>query len=462
MNNSFLFTFTLFVVFLQSCTQKDQPITQPNIIFIYTDDQREDALGIYENEVIQTPQLDKLAQQGVVFTNANVVFSLCSPSRAALLTGRYGSANGVLHLGSGLNEGEKTIAQHLKQAGYQTAMSGKWHLKQKPSDLGFDFSVYFQSNGTYYGRKVNDEGKTIHPENHCDEYCVERSIDFLEEAAKGNQPFFLFHCPQLPHMDHKHAWNAAKASLEKYNIDDMPIPASRLDDLGGKPEYLKTVRNLKQSKVYGYPEKQAIQQHTRDYYAIISEMDIFLGRLFETVNRLGLRENTYIFVMSDNGWILGEHGFTSKVLPYAPSAKVPLFVIGPDLKSRTEKRIALNIDMAPTILEMAGVKMPDEMHGQSLFPILQNKKTNWRTSFIYEGMGNYGGALPNLAAYDGTYRLIQTYQNETMKEVNFNELYDNREDPDELKNIYNDPEHADIVNKLLQEIANHKKNILNH
>ena len=150
---------------------------RPNIIFIYSDDQRYDALGVNGNDVIITPELDKLARQGIRFTNANVVFSLCSPSRAALLTGRYGSANGVLQLNSDLNHDEKTVAQYLKESGYLTGISGKWHLGRPPAEAGFDFALWFKGNGTYYGRTVYDEGKQVYPEVHCDLYCAKRSAD---------------------------------------------------------------------------------------------------------------------------------------------------------------------------------------------------------------------------------------------------------------------------------------------
>ncbi len=226
---------------------------RPNFIIIYTDDQRRDGLGINGNPVIQTPLLDRMAKEAVRFTNANVVFSLCSPSRAALLTGRYGSANGVLHLESALRKGEKTIAHYLKEAGYQTAVSGKWHIDQRPKAVGFDFHAFFEGNGSYYNRLIHDMGKDIKPEKHCDEYCVDRSIDFLQGAVKEDQPFFLFHCTQLPHMNGELKWDAKEETLAKYNTAGMPVAKSSTDDLANKPDYLKQVRNRTQAAAYGYP-----------------------------------------------------------------------------------------------------------------------------------------------------------------------------------------------------------------
>ncbi|MCC5931423.1 MAG: sulfatase-like hydrolase/transferase [Cyclobacteriaceae bacterium] len=433
---------------------------QPNIIFIYTDDQRFDALGANGNSVIQTPALDKLARKGIRFTNAHVVFSLCSPSRAALLTGRYGSANGVLQLGSDLNPNEKTAAQFLQESGYATAMSGKWHLGRTPEDAGFDFSVWFEGNGTYYGRTIYDLNEKVNPEEHCDLYCAKRSADFMKEAVEGNKPFFLFHNTQLPHMNGVHEWDARPETLNRYRESDMPVPSSHLDTLFGKPPYLKNIRNLSQAKKYGYPEKSAIQKHTKEYYAVITEMDAFLDIIFKTVDQLGIRENTYIFFMSDNGWMLGEHGFTSKVLPYRPSTHVPLIIVGPGLAPGTEDRIVLNIDMMPTLLEISGIQKPENVHGTSLMPLMHNKKTKWRNSFVYEGLGTYGGAEPNLTAIRENLKYIVTYSNIDLKEESFTELYNFNSDPDERFNIADNKHYTKEVRRLKKVIKNHQVSVL--
>lgn len=453
----------LYLIFtLTFCTHPKQKVAEhPNIIFIYSDDQRQDAAGFNGNEVIITPELDRIAEKGIQFTNANVVFALCSPSRAALLTGRYGSRNGVLNLNSDLNGNEKTVASYLKEAGYNTAISGKWHIGREPQNAGFDFYSYFKGNGTYYGRTIFDMGDTLNPEIHCDEYCVNRSIDFLQEAAKKNQPFFLFHNTQLPHMNGNLIWDAKKETLEKYDQEIMPVAKNRNDNLNDKPEYLKTVRNKTQALIYGYPDSFAIQKHTKEYYSVITEMDNALGRLFTTIEELGLMDNTYIFFMSDNGWMLGDHGFTSKVLPYRPATKVPLFVLGPDIKSRTDKNLVLNIDMAPTILELAGIEIPENIHGRSLRRILASENGLIRDAFIYEGLGNYGGAKPNLTVISKDFRYIVTYGNEKLDHIIFRELYDQTNDHEEMKNLVNENSYNEIQEKMENIIALHKKTILN-
>lgn len=431
----------------------------PNIIIIYTDDQRFDALGTNGNEVIQTPHLDKLGRKGLVFNNAHVVFSLCSPSRAALLTGRYGSANGVLELGSGLNTGEKTMAQLLKLVGYQTAMSGKWHLRQTPKQLGFDFSVYFQSNGTYYQRLIHDEGKSIKPEEHCDFYCADRSVDFLRESAELEAPFFLYHNTQLPHMNGKLEWDVKTETKAKYRVEDMPIAENRLDDLSFKPGYLKEVRNLTQAAKYGYPEKQAIQQHSLDYYSVTTEMDDALGKIFTTLDELELWQNTYVIYMSDNGWMLGEHGFTSKVLPYEASTHVPLVVAGSSVKKGISNALVSNIDILPTVLELAEVAVPDNVHGRSLVPVLQDPQVQIRESLVYEGLGGYGGAKPNLSVFRNDFRYIQTYADANLDKVIFEELYDIRNDPWEKNNLMRKTGFESNLIFYKKELTEHKSMI---
>lgn len=381
--------------------------------------------------------------------------------RTALLSGRYGSANGVLHLASNLNANEKTIASYLTEIGYQTAMSGKWHVGREPKNAGSNFYSYFKENGTHYGRTTFDMGDTLNPEIHCDEYCVNRSGDFLKDAVQKKKPFFLFHNTQLPHMNGKLIWDAKQEPLDKYNREEMPVAKNRFDKLENNPEYLKTVRNRTQALVYGYPDSIAIQKHTQEYYSVITEMDNALGRLFKTIEDLGLVENTYIFFMSDNGWMLGEHGFTSKVLPYKPATEVPFFVLGPNIKPGSNGNLVLNIDMAPTISELAGGKIPENIHGKSLKRILAGQNEIIRDAFIFEGLGNYGGAQPNLTLVSKEYRYIVTYEDESLQHKIFRELYHQEKDFDEMNNLINNSAYNNVIEDLQKLVDNHKTDALN-
>ncbi len=449
----------LIVLAFSSCDRSVEE-RRPNFIIIYTDDQQFMGAGVNGNPVILTPNMDSLSQRGLRFTNAHVAFSLCSPSRAALLTGRYGSQNGVLGLGSTLRPGEKVLSQYLKEEGYYTGLSGKWHIKPGPEKLGFDFYNYFFSNGTYYGRRVITERDTLYPSNHIDEYGVDQSITFLQEATRSGKPFFLFHCPQTPHMNGELVWDAKENTKILYDVDEMPVPQNRLDDLTGKPPYLQKVRNRMQAKVYGYPDENAIQVHTRDYYSVITELDGFLGKLFETISDLELWENTYLVFMSDNGWMLGDHGFTSKVLPYQVSTHVPFFIVGPDIKPGVTKALVSNLDIVPTLLELADINVPEIVHGESLKPLLNDREGEVRSHFIYEGLGSYGSSHYNLTVIDGDYRYIVTYTDSTLNEVEFTELYHYKLDAQELSNEASNPEYQEMVKRFDQQIVAHKNKIL--
>ncbi len=448
----------LVLLLLFSCGVKAQ--RKPNFIVILTDDQRFDAVRANGNQTIHTPNLDRLFRQGKRFTNAHVVFALCSPSRAAILTGRYGSANGVLELDSKLNPGEKTIANYLKEQGYYTGVSGKWHVDQSPQALGFDFATTFYSNGTYHGRKINDQGNMVQPDEHCDAYCARRSLDFLQMAAGKKEPFFLFHNTQLPHMDDQMEWPAHDTTRAKYQASAMPVAANKDDDLSTKPEYLKTVRNRTQASVYGYPNKEKIQAHTLDYYSVITEMDAFIGSILKKVDELGIAESTYLIFLSDNGWMLGDHGFTSKVLPYQPSTHVPMCVVGPGVAPSVNTSLVLNIDVAPTLMDLAGMKVPAAMHGKIIKSILTGKQNGVRSFFVYEGLGRYGGAKPNLTVISEKYRYIVTYEDEKLDQVNFRELYDQKADPGEMHNLMNSSRYVSEVKRFEKAIENHLKEVV--
>jgi len=443
-------------IFLSNCSLKKEVGKQPNFIIIYTDDQRFDGIGFNNNKIIQTPNIDKIASRALNFTNANVAFSLCSPSRAALLTGRYGSHNGVLNLGSGFNEGEVTLAKYLKEEGYATGLSGKWHIKQDPKSVGFDFYSYFKGNGSYYERTVINLQDTVKPKIHVDKYGVQKSIEFLERHAKTETPFFLFHCPQTPHMNGNLVWDASDSTKQKYAVMDMPVPENRLDDLNTKPSYLKKVRNLLQGKKYGYPDSLAIQNHTLDYYSVITELDGFLGELFRKIETLGLIENTYVIFMSDNGWMLGDHGFTSKVLPFKPSTHVPFWILGPGTNAGFNSSLVSNLDLTPTILEIAEVAIPDNIHGTSLYSILKGEENKVRDYFIYEGLGSFGGSLPNLCVITEKYRYVVTYSDSSLRQVKYKELYNQKKDPSEMNNLADESKYKEIVRIMDKRVDDFK------
>ena len=431
---------------------------KPNIVIIFTDDQQYDSYGANGRSNIQTPALDRLAERGVRFTNAHAALSLCSPSRAAVVTGRYGSANGVQRLNAQLREGEGSFAQDLKQSGYTTLFSGKWHLKNTPQDLGFDRVCSFRGNGTYYGRKVNDEGRELNAEEHIDLYCARKSAEMIKDAAEQDKPFVLFHCTQLPHMDNKHTWPAAEKFNKLYTVKDMPLPENWNDSLKDKPDYMKEVRNRTQAASYGYDQPENIRKHAKDYYAVVSEMDSFLELLFKSLKENGVEDNTYVIYMSDNGWMLGDHGMTSKVLPFTTSTRVPLVITGPGIEQGVCDTPALNLDLTATLYDIADVEPTANLHGRSLLPLVKGEDSN--RTIVHECLGGYGGNDPFLAAINGRWLYVQTLSENDHTKITFEELYDKDNDPAEMTNLVTSKKHRAVLKSLKAEIEQHRKNVL--
>jgi arylsulfatase A-like enzyme len=269
------------------------------------------------------------------------------------------------------------------------------------------------------------------------------------------------------------------------------VPASWRDDLSGKPPYLARSRFRTQGEKYGYATEAGIRAHRRQYLAIVSQMDRSLGRLVEACGRLGLGENTYVFLMGDNGWFMGEHGFTSKVLAYEESMRVPLVVAGPGLEGAADGRLVLNADLAPTMLDLAGLPVPGNMHGRSLAPLLGGRNLAaalggratppalvgqatlaggraplagrqaplggqappWRESILYEALAPELSSWPLVAVRTRDFKYIQTFDLADRSQTAFEELYDLRNDPAEMRNLAPSPEDRETLDRLKDELA---------
>ncbi len=426
---------------------------RPNILFIFTDDQRWDAMGCAGNGIIKTPNIDSLAKRGTRFANAFVTLSICSPSRAASLTGMYGSSTGVTTLDSPIKPGNPTFAQLLKKEGYQTGFAGKWHLRTTPQQCGFDFVSAFYSNGPYYNRMVKEDGKEKKIPGFIDDYVAGQAIKFMRSAVSGNGPFVLWMCTQIPHMNHKFDWNAREESKALYNREALEMPANWKDDLSGKPPYLKQGRNYRRAQdEYGYGHKEAVQGHIQRYYACITEMDAAVGRVLSELRELGIEDNTWIIFMGDNGWMMGEHGMTSKVLPYEESMRVPMIVTAPGRTGVVNRNLVLNIDLAATILDIAGVTFPDKMQGHSLIPLLGGDIDNWRSSVFYEAPTPVLGSKPLMAVRTDRWKYIRTYEDSECTKIDFEELYDLHNDSVELHNLAPGPEYRETLSKMKAEL----------
>lgn len=445
---------------LVAANEETVAANRPNIVFILTDDHRWDSYGAPDLQRIRTPNLDSIAERGTRFENAFVTLAICSPSRAACLTGRYGSANGVTSIGKvSLNVGETTFAHALRQVGYSTGVTGKWHLESTPKECGFDFASTCWSNGTWYNRRFTIDEQTKVMPGFVDDVTAEESIRFIRKSVESGKPFALWMCTQVPHMDHKHKWPAKQQFLDGYAVGAMPLPKTWDDDLEGKPKYLESARNRVRALEYGYNDPSNVRRHIRDYRASVEQMDAAVGRVLTELERRQLQENTWIIFMGDNGWFLGEHGMTSKVLPYEESMRVPMAICGPSTGTRVSDQMVLNIDLAATIYDLAGLNVPTEIHGRSLLPIISGDVPHdWRTSFLYEAPTSQLGSRPLWAVRSKRWKYIETVPEPEGDEA-IAELYDLDSDSIEMVNLADDPAHQETVNQLAAELRRHQESL---
>ena len=437
----------------------------PNIVLIFTDDQQFNALAANGNSILRTPTMDHIAAQGVRFTQARAALPVCSPSRATILTGQFNNTNGVEDLGNNINAASPKLGLELKKAGYTTGVTGKWHLGKESNEtaMGFDYYATFDSNGSYYHRKFDVNGNIIHlprqldPNSiHIDIYSADRASEFIDLANSQSQPFFLWHNTQTPHLNGALKWNALQKNLDRYDADDFfdlgnnvnNLPGNWNDDLDNKPPYYQIIRNYtKAQQDYGYSDPNSLAQHIGEYYAVITELNDMLKPVMDKLENTpdprnpghNLIDNTYVFFMSDNGWLMGDHAMTSKSLPFDQSSRVPMMVMGPNVdRGRVDDRQVSNVDIAPTILDIAGAAVPDSMQGRSLMGMFGDNGSGAgvrNTNIVEIWKSTFAGNKPILAGYDGRYEVFYTYDIQSDELPSFVEIYDTRNDPWELNNL---------------------------
>ncbi|MGJ8657075.1 MAG: sulfatase-like hydrolase/transferase [Akkermansiaceae bacterium] len=492
------------------CAQITTAQAKPNIIFIFSDDHRYDLLGSV-NQHVTTPYLDKLAETAVRFEHAYVTTAICSPSRAASLSGRYGSRNGVSTLGGRLNFPKATFVNELATAGYRTIHVGKWHLGTSPASAGFQQFASIYGNGDWFRRSIksNIPGMAKHLNGRFYETVMADVVinQITDHTTKHpDQPFFLWWCNQVPHVDNKHKYPDVKKDSENkirhkpldgvggyhadYNVAEMAIPASWSDDLKTKPSYLRSSRFITKSFISNYggiggysnPAKGVrnstlgqdnVQQHQLEYNAAITALDAEIGRVLACLDdpnddgntNDSIIDNTWIIFMGDNGWQTGSHKFTSKVLPYEESIRVPLLIKAPGVNPRVESKLALNIDLPATFFQVAGLPIPSHLHGRSLKPLLENTGIAWRESVYIESIKAEAslGAKPHDAIRTAHYKYIRNYNTESdalaNTGINFEELYDLTKDPIEMINLAKNPSYNGIKAKLTKRLEALKADI---
>lgn len=438
---------------------------KPNFLFILVDDQPYDAVGFSNRyPFLKTPNIDKLAKQGVNVENFFVTQSICSPSRASFLTGTYPHIHGVNQNNKHVDPDWSNYApysSHLQNSGYETAHIGKIHMAWKRDKEhirpGFDYWFSFIGQGKYFDPKVNDNGVEMQLEGYMTDILTDKTIDWLKNKRDPNKPFSLNLWHKAVHEKHL----PAPRHKDLYNNEDLPTPPydTHKETFKGKPEWLRRKTfGFKWNKNDKIPDelpeitwpinKHKYMQLLRSLIAV----DESLGEVIKTLDEMGELENTVIIYSSDNGYFMGDHTFLDKRLAYENSMRVPMIIRYPKLitKNSVIKEQCLNIDIAPTILDLAGVKKPTYMQGESMVKLISGKKDkSWRKSMLFEYYVDdawpYAG--PNqVAVRTNKYKLIDNFL-----EDDIDELYDLIKDPGEMKNLINDDNYNNIEKELREE-----------
>ncbi|WP_422860748.1 sulfatase-like hydrolase/transferase [Flagellimonas sp. S174] len=442
---------------------------RPNIIFIITDDQQTGLLGVEGNTVANTPHIDRIGEEGVVFKNAFVVTPLCSPSRASFLTGNYAHKHNVINNDKlGLDVISHTLLtwpRQLRESGYTTAFIGKWHMGLDDSRRpGYDRWFSFKGQGDYIDGVVNDEDTRIQTTGYMTDIINEKALNFLKNHDK-DQPFAMIvahkaiHWPLLPAKRHE--------SLYPYfKFDAVAVDAK---DIAGKPHLRRTVNR---KKFYEYqnvlpepPESRRGHGRQRDtvvgdQHRSLKSVDEGVGQFFKTLEDKDILNNTVIIYVSDNGMLMGEHGeFNIKRWAYDPVIRIPMFMRYPRVfaPKSTREQMVLNIDIAPTLLQLAGVEPLEPMDGQSMVPVLKEPKTKGRKAFLAEYF------LEKVAPRIPSWKAVRT---EKWKYIQYaeegvaSELYHLETDPGENQNLINEPGskvHIDRLGQLMKEFLSEEK-----
>jgi N-acetylglucosamine-6-sulfatase len=455
----------LFVSFRLSETKKQ--IKKPNFLFVLVDDQPFDAVGSSGRyPFLKTPNMERLINEGAKFNNYFVTQSICSPSRASFLTGTYPHIHGVNQNNRHLDPDWKTNQPYsllLQKVGYETAHIGKIHMAhysgKKHIRPGFDYWYSFVGQGEYFDPMVNDNGKEYQEKGYMTDILTEKAIDWLKEKRDPNKPFSLNLWHKAVHENH----SPAPRHNNMYAKDVLPTPPynTHLETFKGKPEWqrIKTWDSNWKNYVHSdtiKPKKWPIKgDKFKNLLECLGAVDESLGSVLATLEEMGELDNTVIIYSSDNGYFMGEHGYWDKRIAYESAMKIPMFIRYPKkIKAGTViEKMGLNIDLAPTILELAGAQKPKYMQGESMVKLFDKKANNkdWRQAFMFEYYvdDEYPYAGPNmLAIRTDKYKMVDCFIGNDI-----DELYNLEKDPGEMTNLIDDPKYDQVEQKLRGELA---------
>ncbi len=437
---------------------------RPNILFIMADDHAAHAISAYGSKINKTPNLDRIAQDGMRLDDCFCVNSICTPSRACILTGKYSHKNGVPVFNRFDGE-QPTVAKYLQAAGYYTGMIGKWHLGSEPT--GFDRWTVLPGQGVYQNPAfIEPAGRRV-IKGYVTDVITDLSIDFLKNRP-ADKPFFLMCHHKAPHRP----WDPDDKHFSLYDEGDIPEPATLHDDYATRTDAaheatMRVGRDLNRRDLKADPPpglkgdellKWKYERFIKDYLRCVASVDDNVGRLLDYLNASGLAENTVVIYTSDQGFFLGDHGWFDKRFMYEQSIRMPFLVRWPGVikPGSAQKAMALNVDFAPTFMEMAGLAVPADMQGRSLVPIFKGEQpADWRKSWYYRYYHDPGDH--NTRAHYGvrteTHKLIYFWKKDQW------ELYDLVHDPDEMNNLAADPAQAELLATMKKELYRLKKEV---
>lgn len=429
-----------------------------NIVFILSDDHRFDFMGFHPNapEWLETPNLDRMAREGAHLVNAFVTTALCSPSRASILTGRYAHNHQVVDNSSPIPPGTTFFPEHLQRAGYSTGYFGKWHMgEDQESDQprpGFDRWVSFRGQGTYFNPLLNIDGERRQMEGYTTDILTDLALEWLEQRRGdgSERPFFMYLSHKAVHAE----FDPAPRHAGRYGDETIPYPASMANvesNYRGKPAWVREQRNSWHGVDFMYHGQFDFDTFYRQYSETLLALDESVGRVLDYLDRTGLSRNTLVIYMGDNGFLLGEHGLIDKRNAYEESMRVPMLAYAPGwiTAGSTIPQIIRNIDIAPTLLDLAGTPIPELMDGQSVLPVFTGGSIPQEAELLYEYY--WENAFPHtpttFALREDRYKYIFYHG-----VWDVNELYDLQTDPAEQFNLINVPSYQQEVDRMRQRL----------
>lgn len=488
---------------LGGCQQKKEEIKPMNILYIMCDDHSYQTLSAYDNRFINTPNIDRIAADGLRFTNSFVANSISGPSRACMLTGKHSLANGFTDNKSSFDGSQQTYPKFLQAQGYETAVIGKWHLTSEPT--GFNHWDILIGQGDYYNPTFIRNGEKVQRKGYATNVTTDLALEWLENGRDSSKPFCLLLHHKAPHR----TWMPDTCDLDLFSDAEFPLPETFYDNYEGRPaaqgqrmsidKDMDIVYDLKmadkENEIHSNPgleqagraiysrmdsaQKAAwdahydkviakfkadaptgkqlaewkYRQYMRDYLRVITSVDRNIGRVLDYLEAEGLMDNTLIVYTSDQGFYMGEHGWFDKRFMYEQSFRTPLLVRMPGGAKGDVDELVQNIDYAPTFLELAGVDVPEDIHGVSLLPLLKGEKWSPNRKALYYHYYEFPdehAVRPHYGIRTERYKLIHFYG-----DMDVWEMYDLENDKNELNNIYNTEgtqQIADSLKSMLHEL----------